>query len=530
MTRRLAAILAVMLFATVACSNWRAAEDAYCEKEGSFCFDAGDADGPRVDSGTDPDAGVPDAGAADASVAPDAGFLLELSVALSATNAAVDIRAVAAPAARLYLAAGEYRSIDTIQFDESAAPATGQTDAFVLWIDRTTLTPKSRLLTLSSGSDEAVTAVAAQSSTEGYAAGTHSSALKLGKTSTFLGATDGGGLSSFIVRFGGNAEPVWGRPIADYTTGRFTPTGLTPFPGGPVLIGTFTGNTVIGGKSYAATSSDHGFIGAVDPDGGFTWTSWFECEAMNNSWIGLASIDQGAAGTQLGVAGAVNGACTLHDTAGTDTVFFGGGLPERAFFARLDADGGLLNRVTSSSSAAATDRSRFTSLSIVDGRVALTGEFEGTLAFGTQVVAADAGTLASFITVLDPANKPQFLLPITSTGVVRSPRIMQRVDGAILVAGTFTGTLSVPGFTAVASPPDPDVFLLSADAMGNVRALTSFNAGAPDGILTSADALDTELILGGRHLSSFTVEGQSVPGNNDAFNPGSYLLVLRPDP
>ena len=204
---------------------------------------------------------------------------------------------------------------------------------------------------------------------------------------------------------------------------------------------------------------------------------------------------------------------TTFTTSGTGLVLarmFGtGGESARALYG---ADGGaaLGNSLASSAS----------------GGILLTGRFVGDLPLGA------AGTLSTkqphaFVIRVGQDLAPTGARDIGGSGVAEGIAVAAIPSGAgFIVAGTFAGTLALPGQAAITTAGGPDIFVIRFDDAGNVVWVRTFGGASDDVVSGVAVDDDDNVFVAGSYASPSIDFGGGPLVNSDLGANGSHDVFL----
>lgn len=258
--------------------------------------------------------------------------------------------------------------------------------------------------------------------------------------------------------------------------------------GGVVVTGHSTGGGTCGGRTLVGLGGRDILVLKLSSTGNCEWAHL----------IGSSADDEGRAvavesgGTVL-VVGLFRG--TVDFDPGMDARLVPSRGGSDAFLLRLGADGSFLDVVQGGG----VGDDLFTAVTVAsDGEIAVGGSFTGEASYGSTlapVVLRAEGPSAGVLARLSTLLGLRWAAPLTGTGDVLIAGLSEDIDGSVLVAGSFTGTLDAdPGTGALLLQAEggTDVFLArflaSSGAFANMaRRVGGSGSDVATAITRSAD-------------------------------------------
>lgn len=294
-------------------------------------------------------------------------------------------------------------------------------------------------------------------------------------TTTLRGATaDSPDL--FVARYDANGTLQWARSYGGPTAGtdRLDGNAVTVDAAGNVYAaGSLQGAATVGNSQLTnPMARPVPVLIKLAADGTTSWAQQGQ----------LADGPTATSGGAIAVRADANGNTTMCGTF-TGRLSWGSTTLEAAsahaevFVARFDAAGKLVWARQSSGST--TTRPSAIGLDAA-GNAYVTGDYEGSLAFGTLQLGA-APQPAGYLVKYDAAGVPQWGRS-TSGGLAFGQRLAVTATGEAYVAGRFTGNLTLSTGISLRSTGNQDVFVASYDAQGTPRWAQQAGSGADDAV------------------------------------------------
>jgi hypothetical protein len=327
--------------------------------------------------------------------------------------------------------------------------------------------------------------------------------LSTGSADVFVASFDPAGTFRWSARFGG--------------AGPDTLQTLATTPAGDVILGgTFSGSVSFGTTTLNRVAGIDSFVARLDPSGTPQWAQQIG-ETGDQTLRGVA-VD---AMNNVVVAGYFGGVLLCSPPPVPVCVTSAGGTD--IFVRKYDPMGAILwTKVFGD----AANQSAFGVAVDPDGNVLVTGKYNGTLDIGThQATNSGSGLSNLFIAKLDSDGDDLWLRDYGDAGAQEGSAIVTSAQGAVLVAGTYAGTMSLGPAGALSSSDPQTAFALSLDSDGTPVWARSFGeAGAQRGLAISADTAGN-VVLTGSAQGPVDLGGGQLPSGG-----GLDALVVKLDP
>jgi hypothetical protein len=402
------------------------------------------------------------------------------------------VRALAADAAGNIVAGGSYAGALSIDDDTPVTPASGQGVFLAKWdASGATLWLKA----LPAGTDSEAQSVAVDTTGHIVLAGTFAGTLSLGGSVGTL--TSAGPRDMFLARFAPDGTCLWARQFGGTGTDIGYAVALDR-RGNIVLTGFFQGSANLGGAPLDSVGPMDIFVARFGPGGAHLWSKRF----------GGVAYDAGHS-----VASDAEGNVVLTGFFEGSADFGGGALTSAGksdvFVARFDANGSHL--WSRAFGATASDRGRDVAVD-AKGFVVLTGDFQGRISFGAaDDTLSSGGGPDIYLVKLAPDGSHCWSKSFPAPAVQQGHSLAVDSAGRIALTGQFRGTLDFGG-GPLAARGDEDVFVASFDADGAHRYSARLGsdgadlgrgvAALPGGGLALAGACDGPATLGDLSLAT----------------------------
>jgi hypothetical protein len=261
----------------------------------------------------------------------------------------------------------------------------------------------------------------------------------------------------FLVELGqmiGNAS--WKQRFSGTGFGQGVSSIATDKSANTLVVGYFDGKLSTDKVTLTAAGKRDLFLVKLDTTGSSVWSKQFSVGSLNATGV-LATDSSDNILLAGGFAGTAN-------FGGGDFVATSSGFPPKfdIFIAKLDSSG---NHLWSKSFGDMSDQ--YASDVTVDSsdNVLVAGSFASTIDLGGGPLSS-ADAMDIFVTKLDPSGKHIWSKRFGGTGAQKAGRIAVDSSGAILVTGTFDGTVDFGG-GPLNSMGTGDVFIVKLDSSGN---------------------------------------------------------------
>ncbi len=349
---------------------------------------------------------------------------------------------------------------------------------------------------------DSVTAVAADSNGNSYAAGYFAGTAHFGITNlTAQGAQD-----LFITKLSSAGSVVWVRQVKGQAgSGQVIPKNVAvDSQGNLYLCGNFFGTVTFGTTTFNNAGGSDAFIAKLTPNGDFTWANQMS-SASDDFANSLAVGSQG----QVYVTGAFNGAINIGGT-----ILPNGGA-QSCYVAAFSSSGALAWAERFGGSQTVNGQSLALG---VNGELYLGGSFSGAVVFSSQLIVTSNGSYDAFLARLGSDGTPVWAKCFGGTAYDYAQGLAVSTNGQIYLTGGITGN-AVFGSTNVTAQSSSDFFVVNCSTDGTVRwVLTATNS------LGQTIATDTNGVayVAGNYTSTFTLGGFSVGSGSG----GMFVAVI----
>ncbi|MCB0567342.1 MAG: SBBP repeat-containing protein, partial [Phaeodactylibacter sp.] len=263
--------------------------------------------------------------------------------------------------------------------------------------------------------------------------------------------TSAGGEDVFVVKYDAEGAMLWARKGggADNDRGYAITTDAAGYL---YATGFFEGDATFGNTPLTSTGSADVFVVKYDAAGTLLWAQQDGGDSTDFGYAITADADG-----HLYTTGFFENTATFGNTS----LISAGG--EDIFIAKYDIAGTLL--WAQQGGGDSTDIGRSITTDVV-GNVYVTGEFQGTAAFGSSVLISE-GDFDVFVVKYDAAGAVLWAQQGGGAGMDNSRGIAIDAAGKLYVTGGFSATATF-GNTRLASVGDEDVFVMKYDADGTV--------------------------------------------------------------
>ncbi len=301
--------------------------------------------------------------------------------------------------------------------------------------------------------------------------------------------------------FGAAPSFGWAQNLANVTsyyagnTPSYASLVTTDASGNVYVAGTMDGTKDFdnGPGTYNLTASGPAtFVAKYSSAGALVWAKDF-----TGFWNAPGAIAVGADGSVY-TAGAFAGTVDFDPGAGTASITSQG--TQDAFVSKLDSTGALawVKDVGGTLGAAGGNGIAVAA----DGSVGVTGQFNGTVHFGTLDLTAPTGQQDAYISKLDSAGNVVWAANIAASGgAANGIAVAVDADGSILAAGNFSGTAdfgSGPGTLQLTSAGLEDTYIAKLDSAGNFVWVKGTSGTGYDDVYGIAVASDGSVYATGR--------------------------------
>ncbi|WP_437673478.1 hypothetical protein [Sorangium sp. So ce131] len=315
-----------------------------------------------------------------------------------------------------------------------------------------------------------------------YIGGTFSGTIELGgETLVSIGTAD-----VYVASFDPSGAHRWSARFGGSGAETLNSLAVTP-EGGVVLGGTFYGSFMFGDKALSSVNALDSFVATLDQDGTPGWAHAIGDTADQT----LRSIAVDAAGNIV-IAGYFSGALFCSAPPAPVCPTSAGGTD--IFVRKYDPRGAVLwTRIYGDNT------NQFATGVAVDaeGNVLLTGRYNGTLSLGSRQVRNSGLGPNLFIAKLDSGGNSVWLSDYGDTSSQQGTGIAAAPSGAVVVTGTYTGSLN---FGPAGTLPANDVqtaFVVSLASDGTpVWARWFAGDGAQESASIAVDAEDNVVVTG----------------------------------
>ncbi|WP_242515450.1 hypothetical protein [Sorangium cellulosum] len=298
--------------------------------------------------------------------------------------------------------------------------------------------------------------------------------VSIGTADMFVASFDATGAHRWSTRFGGS--------------GAETLHGLAVTPAGDVVIGgTFYGSFQVGDATLSSVGALDSFVATLTEAGAPRWARQIG-DASDQT---LRSVAVDAAGNTV-VAGYFSG--TLLCTAPPATVCASSAGGTDIFVRKYDPRGAVVwTRIYGDER-----HQRATAVAMdAEGSVLLTGRFDGTLSMGARQVRNNGLAPNLFVAKLDSGGSAVWLSGYGDTASQEGTGIASAPSGAVLVTGTYMGSLDFgPAGTLPANPTQTAFVASLAPDGAPVWARWFAGDGAQESAAIVADAQGNAVVTG----------------------------------
>ena len=161
------------------------------------------------------------------------------------------------------------------------------------------------------------------------------------------------------------------------------------------------------------------------------------------------------------------------------------------------------------------------------GGVLLSGEYRGSFTMAPLAPLPNTEGLDAFVAELAPSGEPAWILGFAGLGEQRVHGAVAAPDGGVLVAGSFTQTLTLAGMDQGNSPSGQDGFVASFDAEQDLRWLVRLPGPGAQAAEAIALSPEGDVFLAGTFEGALTLGDITVPGS--AGDQDFFVARLSPD-
>lgn len=173
------------------------------------------------------------------------------------------------------------------------------------------------------------------------------------------------------------------------------------------------------------------------------------------------------------------------------------------------------------------DDQRARSVSTTPARdILLAGEFRGSFTVGALPALPNTEGLDAFVAQLDPSGHPAWLLGFSGLGEQRVARAIPTSDGGLIVAGSFTQSLTFGGENRGNSPNGEDGFVASFDDAQALRWLVRLDGPGAQAVHALALSDDGDIFIAGTFDDALSLGDLTVTGDADTLD----FFVAKLDP
>jgi len=277
------------------------------------------------------------------------------------------------------------------------------------------------------------------------------------------------GDDTFVALFDKNGGYAWAKDFGDgLLVGAY---GVAIDASGNVAIGgVFQGSVTFGGSTHTQVGNIDVFVAELDSAGTYLWSKSFGSPG-NFQQINTVAVD--GAGDVL--------------IAGTgESVDFGGGAETGYFIARFDSTGAYK---WSNAFAATTSQTGPWLAVDASGNMILAGSFNATVDFGGGTLTS-AGSADAFVAKFDPAGAYQWAKQYGDSSEQDISKVATDANGNIVVTGDFSGTINFGTGVLTATTMGGNDFLAKVNPTGSGVWADEFSGSASGFLNAGSVAVD----------------------------------------
>ncbi|QQR88318.1 MAG: SBBP repeat-containing protein [Flavobacteriales bacterium] len=299
-----------------------------------------------------------------------------------------------------------------------------------------------------------------------------------------------GGTDAFVSRFDENGQCIWANRAGGTGVDAFSEVRITN-SGDVITTGSFSGTLTIGTNSHTSLGNTDGLLVRYDANGDVLWSQQ----------LGGPNAD---AGRDLGLdsSGNIYVLGEFRATAAFDgfTLAGTGGLTADIFLAKYDGTGVFQWAKAFTGAGYKVSPSL---LVLPDGSTIITGSFTQEVDLGSTTLSGANFNYRLFIAAFDPLGNDQWAQQFQTTGSSNGYALARRPGGDIVLAGTFSGSITI-GNTTLNSTGVSDLLVASFDPAGSpLWALQGMHPSST--MVSSATAISADwntVLVGGNYGSS----------------------------
>jgi hypothetical protein len=299
-----------------------------------------------------------------------------------------------------------------------------------------------------------------------------------------------GGIDAFVARFDTNGQCIWSSSAGGSGADAFSKVRIA-INGDVIVTGSFSGAATIGINSHTSLGNTDGILVRYGANGNVLWTRQ----------LGGPNAD---AGRDLGLdaSGNIYVLGEFRATASFDgfTLTGTGGLTADIFLAKYDGTG-VFQWAKAFTGAGYKVSPGL--LVLPDGSTIITGSFTQEVDFGSTTLSGANFNYRMFLAAFDPLGNDQWVQQFQTTGSSNGYALAHRPGGDIVLAGTFSGSITFGG-TILNSTGASDMLVAAFDPSG--LPLWAVNGTHPSStMISSATAISADwntVLVGGNFGSS----------------------------
>ncbi len=331
----------------------------------------------------------------------------------------------------------------------AAAPSTAAAEPSYAWA------------TWAGGSDEVdATSVSALADGSSIITGMFKVTATFGDTTlTSEGRGDGAG-SVFTAKVNANGSYAWATQSTGGTDDDFASAyGVSALAdGSSIITGKFNGSVTFGTTTLTSEAGPYNtdtFTAKVNADGSYAWATKGGGTG-NDAAYGVSAL---ADGSSI-ITGSFDGIATFGTTTLTSTRL------DDTFTAKVNANG-TYAWATQSGGTVHDDYAIANGVSaLTDGSSIITGEFKGSVTFGTTTLTSDSELGVSFTAKVNANGSYAWATQSDGTGITAALGVSALADGSSIITGGFNGSVTF-GDTSLDSDRAGSVFTAKVNANGS---------------------------------------------------------------
>jgi hypothetical protein len=356
---------------------------------------------------------------------------------------------------------------------------------------------------------------------------------RFGMSATFGGTTLMGNHDAFVAMLAPDGTPMWAKAFGDVgmpATGQRADAVAVGASGDIAIVGNFIGSIAFDGTnslSNAGGMDYDAYVVVLDASGNYKWSQHVYGDAgmYPNGFDWLKGVAFDGMGN-VAVTGVVTGNTV---TFATGKATMNAGMGNHAVVAEYDPMGNYLwgDVVGDDAPPASPTRLQGNAIAGANGKLVVTGSFDGSMMFPSGSMLTALGTTDVFVAKLDGTNMGQALWSGSFGGTMGMPldagnAVAIDQFGNVVVAGSYQGTLTVgasPMQSVIMAKGDTEAFAMKLDS-----------AGVPQWAQAFAGSMKSKAYANGVAVTREPTYVQGAPPPGAAVVGGQFGATMMPPP